>query len=203
MGRLNKLGIFGGTFDPPHIGHLILAQEALGQIHLDRLLWVLTPYPPHKRDRWITPLNDRLKLVLAALADDPAFELSRVDIDRPAPHYAVDTVRLLSEQFPGWELVYLMGGDSLRDLPTWHCPVEFVAACDTLGVMRRPGSHVDLTVLEAAIPGVSIKVHYLDAPLLEITSSDIRRRVAEGRPYRYFLPPQVYQLIQERNLYKH
>ncbi|MCX8025419.1 MAG: adenylyltransferase/cytidyltransferase family protein, partial [Thermanaerothrix sp.] len=92
---MSRLGIFGGTFDPPHVGHLILASEAADQLHLDRVLWVLTPDPPHKRGQPITPLAIRLKLVMAAIQEDPLFELSRVEIDRPGPHYAVDTLRIL------------------------------------------------------------------------------------------------------------
>jgi len=139
-----RLGIFGGTFDPPHIGHLILAAEAHSQLSLDRVLWVLTFYPPHKTEQSISPLSDRLDMVLAAISDDPRFELSRVDIDRPAPHYAVDTVRLLKETCPQSELVYLMGGDSLKSLPYWYKPLEFVAGCHSLGVMRRPGDQINL-----------------------------------------------------------
>src|SRR5512134_3010613 len=103
-----RLGIFGGTFDPPHLGHLILAAEAQAQLGLERILWVLTPFPPHKTDQQVTSLGDRLDLLAAALDDDPAFELCRVDIDRPPPHYAVDTVGLLHAQYPQARLVYLM-----------------------------------------------------------------------------------------------
>src|SRR4030042_4938152 len=101
-----RLGIFGGTFDPPHVGHLILADEARVQLGLERVLWVLTPNPPHKMDQAITPLVDRLDMLRAALGDALHFELSRVDIDRPPPHYAVDTVRLLRRHHPDDTLVY-------------------------------------------------------------------------------------------------
>ena len=104
-----RLGIFGGNLDPPHIGHLIFASEAHFQLNLDRVLWVLTPEPPHKREREVTSLDRRLALLNAALGDDPAFELSHVDIDRRAPHFAADTVGLLKTQFPNSSLVYLMG----------------------------------------------------------------------------------------------
>ncbi len=133
---------------------------------------------------------------------DPAFELSRVDIDRPPPHYAVDTVRILRGQYPAADFIYLMGGDSLHDLPSWHLPREFAGACDALGVMRRPGFQVDLTALEAAIPGVTQKVCFVDTPLLDISSSDIRRRISQGEPYRYFLTRDVWEMIKSRGLYK-
>ncbi len=196
-----RIGIFGGTFDPPHLGHLILAAEALDQLTLDRLLWVLTPKPPHKEPKGITPVAHRRAMVEAAIRDNPAFSLSTVDMDRPGPHYAVDTVRLLQTQFPQGRLLYLMGGDSLHDLPQWHRPRDFLAACYRLGVMRRPADQIDLTGLEAKLPEISKKVRFVDAPLLEISSSQIRRRIAAGRPYRYFLPVEVVRIIGRENLY--
>jgi nicotinate-nucleotide adenylyltransferase len=196
-----RLGIFGGTFDPPHVGHLILAEIALSSLELDRLLWVLTPDPPHKQGRLISPLPQRLELLHAALAGDERFELSRIDINRPPPHYALDTVRLLRENHPDAQLIYLMGSDSLRDLPTWRQPQEFVLACDEIGVMRRPGAVFDLARLEEQLPGLGQRVRFVEAPLIEIAASDIRRRAAAGLPYRYFLPEKVYQLIQSNGLY--
>ncbi len=195
------IGLFGGTFDPPHIGHLILAAEAGAQLGLDRLLWVLTPNPPHKQSQLITPLEHRLAMVELAISDNRRFELSTVEMDRPAPHYALDTVRIISEQNPSADLVYIMGGDSLRDLPAWHRPADLLAALHFIGVMRRPGDSIDLPALEKIIPGLTAKVRYVDAPLLDIAAHEIRRRVADGRPFRYFLPPAVYDYILEHNLY--
>jgi nicotinate-nucleotide adenylyltransferase len=149
---MQTIGIFGGTFDPPHIGHLVLAAEAHKQLGLDRLLWVLTPDPPHKQGRSIAPLDHRLAMVKLAIADDPQFELSTVELTRPGPHYALDTVQILAGQNPGADLVYLMGGDSLRDLPTWHRPADFISACHRIGVMRRPEDAVDLVALEKTCP---------------------------------------------------
>lgn len=197
-----RIGIFGGTFDPPHLGHLILAAETQDQLGLDRLLWVLTPDPPHKQNHSISPASLRLELVQAATQDNPSFELSRVDIDRPGPQYAVDTVKLLACKYPGAEMFYLIGGDSLHDLPSWHLPQKLVQEVTAFGVMRRPGDNVDLAHLEQALPGISEKVRFVDAPLLEISASEIRRRIAEGRPYRYYLPETVYTLIQTRHLYQ-
>ena len=199
---MTRLGIFGGTFDPPHLAHLILAAEAYHQLALDRLLWVLTPSPPHKPGRRITPVEQRIPMLQAAIAGSPQFELSRVDIERQPPHYALDTVRLLRECHPQAELIYLMGGDSLHDLHTWHKAGEFVAACDFLGVMRRPQDALDLESVEAKIPGIGAKLQFIDAPRLEISASDIRERIAEGRPFRYFLPPEVYAYIQAQQLYR-
>lgn len=197
-----RTGIFGGTFDPPHLSHLILAEEACYQLQLDELLFVLTQDPPHKKDRSITPVEDRLEMLQAAIQDNPHFSISRVEIDRPGPHYAVDTVRLLQEQFPQAQLVYLMGGDSFRDLLKWHDPAEFVKACHQIGVMRRPADRIDLAKLGKEIPEVLEKVRLIQAPLLEVASKQIRRRIAEGRPYRYYLHPPVVEIIQTRGLYR-
>ncbi|MGD0876524.1 MAG: nicotinate-nucleotide adenylyltransferase [Anaerolineales bacterium] len=195
------IGIFGGTFDPPHIGHLILAAEARAQLGLQRLLWVLTPDPPHKQGQSIAPLGQRLEMVKLAIADDPQFELSTVELSRPGPHYALDTVQILAGQNPGAELVYLMGGDSLRDLPAWHRPAEFVTACYQIGVMRRPGDTLDLEALEKNLPGLAAKIRFVEAPLLDIAAREIRVCIAEGRPFRNFLPTKVYDYIVGHNLY--
>ena len=198
---MQSIGIFGGTFDPPHIGHLILAAEARTQLGLDRLLWVLTPDPPHKQERSVTSIQYRLAMVKLSLADSPEFELSTVEMDRPGPHYALDTVKIIADQNPEADLVYLMGGDSLRDLPAWHRPVDFVSACHIIGVMRRPGDAMDLPALEKSIPGLIAKVRFVDAPLLDIAAHDIRERIAEGRTFRYFLVPGVYEYIVGHRLY--
>ncbi|HTX91957.1 MAG TPA: nicotinate-nucleotide adenylyltransferase [Anaerolineales bacterium] len=198
-----SIGIFGGTFDPPHVGHLILAAEAQAQLGLDRLLWVLTPDPPHKQDQSITALRHRLAMLELAIRDNQArFELSRVEIDRPGPHYALDTVDLLAGQNPGADLVYILGGDSLRDLPAWHRPADLVAALHSIGVMRRPGDAIDLVALEKILPGLTAKVRFIDAPLLDIAAREIRGRAADGRPFRYYLPAPVYDYIRQHRLYQ-
>jgi nicotinate-nucleotide adenylyltransferase len=197
-----RLGIFGGTFDPPHVGHLILAMEAYDQLNLDKVLWVLTPNPPHKIGKLVTPANDRLRMINASIAQDTAFALSRVDIDRPGPHYMSETVSLLHQQFPEAELIFLMGGDSLHNLPTWHEPKEFIKECDRLGVMHRVGEKINLEFLESALPGISPKVEFIEAPILEISSKKIRQLVSQGKPYRYYLLPNVYEIIQTNGLYR-
>lgn len=197
-----RLGIFGGTFDPPHVGHLILAAEARDQLNLDLTIWVLTPDPPHKQGREIASLDHRLAMVELAIADDSGFQLSHVDIDRPGPHYAVDTVELLRLQYPDDELVYLMGGDSLMDLPHWYRPEEFLSALDGIGVMRRPGDDIDITGLLVELPMLSDKLSFVTAPLLEIAANQIRHRVMDDRAYRYYLTPGVYRYIREECLYQ-
>ena len=199
--RREKLGIFGGTFDPPHVGHLILAMEAYDQLNLDRVLWVLAPNPPHKMGKKISPVEIRIEMVQAAIDEDEKFEFSRVDVDRPGPHYVLDTMRILHRQKPEAELVFLMGGDSLHDLPSWHEPDLFIQACDKLGVMRRPGEVINMTELEKRFPNISAKVEFIEAPLLEISSNQIRSLVSTSKPYRYYLPIDVYAIIQKRKLY--
>jgi nicotinate-nucleotide adenylyltransferase len=197
-----RLGVFGGTFDPPHIGHLILAAEACQQMDLDRLLWVLTPLSPLKQANDITPLEQRLSMVQLAIGDNPDFELSRIEIDSPGPYYTLDTVLRLANQNPSTDIILVIGGDSLRDLPRWHRPADLLSACREVGVIRRPGVSVNLSALERQVPGTQAKVRFVDAPLIDISSSDIRRRIREKLPFRYFLSPPVYEYVLEKELYR-
>jgi nicotinate-nucleotide adenylyltransferase len=150
----------------------------------------------------ISPLQDRMTMVLLAIAGNQNFSLSRVDIDRQPPHYAIDTVKLLREKYPRDEYIYLMGADSLFDLPTWHDPVQFVEQCHGLGIMKRHGELVDTTQLEAEIPGLREKIHFLETPIIEISGSDIRRRVESGLQFRYFVPDKIYHYIINHRLYQ-
>jgi nicotinate-nucleotide adenylyltransferase len=196
-----KTGVFGGSFDPPHIAHLILADEAQAQLGLERVLWVLTPDNPLKEGSPATPLQDRIDMLQAAIAGNPAFEFSRVDIDRPPPYYSFETMQLLGKERPQAELVFLMGSDSLRDLLRWKQPEALLAASRALAVMRRPGIELDLEALEAQLPGAREKVRFIEAPLLEISASGLRQRAATGSPIRYFLPAGVYEIVRSRGLY--
>ena len=195
-----RLGIFGGTFDPPHLGHLHLAETAARQLRLDGVLWVLTADPPHKQGQTITAVQDRLDMVLAAIAGEPAYKLSRVDIDRPGPHWAADTVAVLAQQYPNAQLIYLMGGDSLRDLPEWVRPQEFLARC-SLGVLRRPGDAIDLDMLDRRLPGLAAKIEFVQSPPLAIASHEIRRRAREGLRLEDLVPERVAHIIWTRHLY--
>lgn len=198
-----RIGIFGGTFDPPHLGHLILAAEAKFQLQLSKVLFVLTADPPHKAGQTISPVESRLVMLQAAILGEPGFEISRIEIDRPGPHYAVDTLQLLRQKYPLAALVYLMGGDSLLDLPLdWHQPRAFVAACDEIAVMQRPNEIVHFAQLKVDFPELAAKLQLIDAPLLEISSSQIRKRAQEGNPFRFYLPNAVFNLIQEMRLYQ-
>lgn len=197
-----RIGVFGGTFDPPHMGHLILAAEARAQLQLSRLLWVLAAVPPHKVGSTISAVEDRLAMLRLAVQDEDSFEISMIDIERPGPHFTLDTLRLLSEQNPGSQMILVIGGDSLHDLPDWHRPTEVVTACAEIGVMRRPGDEIDLSALEAKLPGLIAKVRFVDAPLLEISSHEIRERVMKNLPFKYYVPLAVHHFIVSHGLYQ-
>ena len=198
----DRIGVFGGTFDPPHLGHLILAAEAQDQLGLNKVLWVLTPTPPHKLEQPITTLEHRLTMTELMLYDYPLFELSRAEIDRPGPHYMLTTLQIIQGNNPEAGLVLLIGGDSLRDLPLWYRPQEIVALCKSIGVMRRPDDTIDWTRLDESLPGLYKKVEFIDAPLLEISSRDIRRRISQGRAFRHYLTQPVFEYIQKKKLYQ-
>jgi nicotinate-nucleotide adenylyltransferase len=197
-----RLGIFGGTFDPPHLAHLIFAQEAAFQLHLERVLWLLTPISPLKSDLEISPWEQRLELLEAALAGNQKFEVSRVDIDRPGPHFAYESMKILADQNEGVQLLYLIGEDSLRDLTKWERSDELLRYCHQVGVMRRPEVETNLEQLENNIPGIRSKIKWVESPLLEISGRMIRSRLRSGQPVRYYLPDAVHELIREKGLYK-
>lgn len=195
------IGVFGGTFDPPHVGHLILADEALGCLKLEKVLWVVTGEPPHKPNRPITDVEHRLAMVRIAINRNDRFLLSRHEVDRPGPHYAADTLDLLSEEQPEADWAYIMGKDSLRDLRNWHEPERLVQLSARLIVLNRPEVEVDFDRLDELVPGLADKLKFLDVPLVEISSREIRQRVRDGEPYRYLVPPGVPEYITERKLY--
>jgi nicotinate-nucleotide adenylyltransferase len=141
-------------------------------------------------------------MVQLAIVDMPEFVLSRLDIDRPPPHYAVDTMSLMREQSSKNDYYYIMGLDSLNDLPAWHEPAEFVSLCKRIVVMLRQGEKVDMPNLEADLPGIASKVRFLQSPLIEISGTDIRKRARLGKPFRYFVPDTVYNYIIDNQLYQ-
>lgn len=197
-------GIVGGTFDPPHYAHLILAEHAREELNLHRVLFVPAGIPPHK-DHTRLPVEHRLALLHLAIDDNPDFEISRVDIDRPGPHYSIDMVNLLRDQFPGVEFTFVMGEDMFNDLPNWkRAEGLFTDGRLKVAVMRRLGS---MGVLRAdahedTLPGLARNVTMLSSPLIEISSTDIVRRIRDGHSVRYLLPEAVLAYIQEYNLYR-
>jgi nicotinate-nucleotide adenylyltransferase len=196
-----RIGVFGGTFDPPHNGHLLLASEALTGLNLDRVLWVITPDPPHKQGRIISPLPFRLRLLQAALQDHPEFEISLVDANRAGPQYAVDTLRILQTENPGAALYYLMGGDSLHDLPNWYRPDELLHLTAGLGVLRRPDDQVNLNDLNDRLSGLKEKVSFIQVPAQKISSTILREKIRTGLPVEEDLPEAVLRMIRHEKQY--
>ena len=201
MSAGQRIGVFGGTFDPVHIGHLIVAGDLRYALGLDRLLFVPAGRPPHKPADLVSADGDRLAMLRLALADDPAAEISTVDLERPGPSYTVDLLRILRDRLPGGRLVFLMGEDSLRDLPTWRQPEE-IARLAELVVATRPGVEFDLEAIIARVPAVHGRVSVVETVQLSISSSDIRRRVRFGAPIRYQVPGSVEDYIAEHGLYR-
>ena len=197
-----RVGIFGGTFDPPHIGHLILAEEAWFQLKLDAVIIVPAGDPPHKRNRRLSAAASRVRMVKAAIVGNDHFVLSRVDVDRPGPHYTIDMVRLLRDSLPaGSELFFLMGSDSLRDLPNWHLADRLVANCRLVALARHDVT-LDWEYLEGALPGLHARVIQLDMPELEIASHILQERIRTGQPIRYQVPDAVEAIIAAEGLYR-
>jgi nicotinate-nucleotide adenylyltransferase len=192
-----RVGIFGGTFDPPHWGHLLLAESAREELRLDRVLFVPARVPPHKTGDGMTPANVRLRLLRAALRGT-GFEISQVELGRPGPSYTVDTLEALRRSLPGAALFLLVGADSLADLPTWRAP-ERIARLATVAVARRPGSP-DAT--RRAGKAFGARIVPLGNPPVDLASNELRARVARGRSIRFRVPPAVERLVHTLGLYR-
>jgi nicotinate-nucleotide adenylyltransferase len=199
--RTRRLGVIGGTFDPPHYGHLVLAENGRAQLELDTVLFVPAARPPHKPERPISETRHRVALVEAAIAGNPAFQLSRVDLDRPGPNFTVDMLGTLHATYPEATLFFLMGGDSLAEFLSWRDPAGIVAQAH-LAVMQRPGWEADVETLEEHLPRIGERLAWLDTPHLDISGTELRRRVREGLPIRYLVPPTVRRYVREHGLYR-
>jgi nicotinate-nucleotide adenylyltransferase len=198
---MTRIGVLGGTFDPPHIAHLIMADQARSQLKLSRVLFVPAGQPPHKLDRPVSPVEHRVTMTQLAIAGEARFALSRVDMDRPGPHYTADMLALIHTLHPNDRLYLLIGSDSLRDLLNWRDPARVVAQA-RLAVMRRWGAAPDMRALEVAIPGIFEKIEWVDAPWLDISSTAIQRRVRAGLSVRHLVPVAVERYIIEHGLYR-
>jgi nicotinate-nucleotide adenylyltransferase len=195
-----RLGLFGGTFDPIHLGHLILAEQCREACRLDRVWFVVAGSPPHKQgDR--TPVAHRIEMARIAIAGHPAFEVSDIEAERPGPHYSVDTLQVVRRERPGDELLFLIGADSLVDLPTWRDPAG-IARLATIVVVNRPG-------IAEENPGVPPRVgpdvndlQFVTIPSIGIASKFIRERVAQRRTIRYLVPRGVEAYIETHGLYR-
>ena len=201
MTTSRRIGILGGTFDPIHYGHLIIAEEIRHALALERVLFLPAGQPPHKQGIPVSQAADRVAMVRLAIADNPAFEVCLHDIERGGLSYTADTLTALTERFAGADIHFIMGEDSLEDLPTWHDP-ERIMRTARLAVALRPGVQVDLTRLEEALPGVSARVDLVATLEIGIASRDLRARVAAGRPIRYQAPDAVVDYVAARGLYR-
>lgn len=210
MGRLSegvrRIGLMGGTFDPIHIAHLIVAEEVYAALGLTEMVFIPAGHPPHKLDRASTDFHHRLAMVELAIASNPHFSISRVEVDRPGPSYLVDTLRLLHAQWgPQIELNFVIGWDSLEDFPTWYDPAGILVQLTHLVAVRRPGYVEDVLYnqqLETRLPGITERLQVVSVPQLDISSTDLRRRVAEHRSITYQTPEVVEHYIIEHDLYQ-
>ena len=195
-----RLGILGGAFNPPHIGHLVCAQEALLQLELDKVVFVPVGQAPHRDVEDDPGAEARLELVELAIADDERFTSSRVELDRDGPSYTSDTLREMRSAAPDDELFLILGGDQAATLPTWHEPEEVLSLATVAVVERISWTRNAIGIKIARLKG-SPSVRYLDMPLIQVSSSAIRRRVAAGRPLRYLVPDAVASYIEANGLY--
>jgi nicotinate-nucleotide adenylyltransferase len=196
-----SLGILGGTFNPPHIGHLVCAQEARSQLGLDRVLLMPVHTPPHKEAAGDPGPEARLALCRAAIGDDPELELSALEVERGGPSYTVDTLRALHGSREGDDLTFIVGGDMASSLPDWREP-EAVLELARLAVAERE-EHRRHEIAEriGALGAAAERVVFFAMPRLDVSSSDVRRRIAEGRPIRWLVPAAVADEIERRGLY--
>jgi nicotinate-nucleotide adenylyltransferase len=194
-----RLGVLGGSFDPPHLGHLILAETARQQAGLDRVLFVPAGYQWRKAEREMTAAAQRLEMVRLAIADNPQFAVATLELEREGPSYTAVTLEALAAENPGADLFFILGRDALADLPNWHAP-ERVVALATLAVAGRPDGGAS-AASEALPAGLGARLVWLDMPAIEISATDIRRRVESGRSIRYLVPEGVSKYITDNRLY--
>ena len=197
-----NIGVFGGTFDPIHMGHLIVAEETKGRLNLAEILFVPAGQPWLKANNLISPAEHRIQMVRLAIADEPSFKLSTMEIERAGPSYTVDTIAQLKAQLgAGDKLFFILGWDILTQLPQWHEPSRLVRMCRLVPVPRVGYPSPDFDSVEAAVPGLSQSLIILDTPQIEISSSEIRDRVARGLSIHHLVPEPVETYIKQHRLY--
>ena len=200
--RRTKKGIVGGTFDPPHLGHLVMAEAARTQLALDEVVFMPAAQPPHKQGVAISSLAHRLAMVRHAIADHEHFTLSTFEATRKGLNYTTETMRLLRQAWGNQvQLFFIMGLDSLVDLPKWHQPQQLIELVH-LAVIARPGYEANMGALEQHLPGITKRVTFAHAPLIGISSTDIRQRVRQGHSIRYLVPKEVEAYIEQWGLYR-
>jgi nicotinate-nucleotide adenylyltransferase len=195
-----RLGLYGGTFDPIHLGHLILAEQCREACRLDRVWFVVAGAPPHKLGER-TPVAHRIEMARIATAGHPAFEVSELEAERPGPHYSVDTLEAVHRERPGDELFFLIGADSLYDLPTWRNPAG-IAQLATIVVANRPGLNLGDSSLPTTLGPGTKELQFVTIPGTDISSKLLRERLAQGRSIRYMVPRGVEAYIEAQGLYR-
>jgi nicotinate-nucleotide adenylyltransferase len=200
-----RIGIFGGTFDPIHLGHLILAEQCREQGALDEVWFVPAARPPHKLDRTLTRFEQRVEMIALAIAGQRAFRIEELEKERAGPSYTADTLDELHRLHPKHELWLLIGSDTIADLPTWHAPQRVVELAGLL-VVGRPGHEVPSAEQAGAMlrlpEDATLRYRAVESPLVDISSRDLRRRAREGRSLRYMVPRAVECYIAEKGLYR-
>jgi nicotinate-nucleotide adenylyltransferase len=194
------VGLLGGTFNPPHVGHLVCAEQALAQLDLDRVLLVPVHEPPHKAIEADPGVEHRVELCRRAVAGEERLEVSLVDAEVPGPSYTVDTLRRLHDRSPGDQLTFVVGGDMAFSLPSWREPATILELAE-LGVAER--EDVRRADIAERLAGVGAgRVRFFEMPRLDVSSSLIRRFVADGRPIRHLVPDAVAAYIAQAGLYR-
>jgi nicotinate-nucleotide adenylyltransferase len=195
-----RVGVLGGAFNPPHIGHLVCAQEAIVQLELERVMFVPVGVAPHREIESDPGADVRFEMAELAVADDERFATSRIELEREGPSYTADTLEQLGEQSPDDEHFLILGGDQAAALGSWHEP-EKVLARATVAVFERVNwTRNAIGIKIGRLPGAE-RVRYLDMPLIQVSSSAVRRRVREGAPIRYLVPDKVASYIETKELY--
>ena len=194
--------MLGGTFDPPHVGHLWLATLVADELGLDRVLFMPASQPPHKRGRRMSPAADRLLMTRLATAGDPLFELCPLEMERPGPSFTVDSVNELLALYRGSRLFLLMAADSLSQIDTWREPDRLLSLVEWAVGPRTGTSLPAPEALRKRFGRSAARIHLLEGPSLDVSASEIRRRVAAGRAIRYLVPVAVEELIADRRLYR-
>lgn len=195
-----RLGVFGGTFDPVHLGHLVLAECAREALSLERVVWVPAGDPWRKGERIVSAAEHRVALVRLAIEDNPAFELSTVETERSGPSYSADTLAALAAARAGAELFFLLGLDALEDLTHWHEPHRILELA-TVAAASREGRRLDAYQLDAMLLGLGARTVWFDMPRLDINATELRERAAAGRSLRYLVPGAVEAYVREHKLY--
>jgi nicotinate-nucleotide adenylyltransferase len=203
---MRHIGLLGGTFDPIHYGHLVIAEEVRYVLHLDEMVFIPTGQPPHKPGRIVTAAQYRVAMLELAIAENPYFAISLIDVERSGPSYTVDTLRQLRKEWgTNTALYFVIGWDSLQELHTWHDSAGILEQLTYLVAVRRPG-YVEEPgyneLLEAQLPGIQLRLLVIPVPQLDISATDLRQRIAEGRPIKYQTPEAVEHYIAEHGLYR-